>query len=209
MTREKLSRSLEAAAGRPLAPSVCEALYLHYRELLRWNRSLALIGRGTEDEIPDRHFGEALAALPLLRDGWKVGVDVGSGAGFPGLVLAAAVPSLRMTLVEARERKWAFLKGVCRKAALPCHCLNARVGVPLPPGIPPRIDLVTARAVKLPADVLHAFSERLRPGGRFLLWVGRDGPELPPSLVAGEEHPLSGGDRRRILELILHGEATP
>ena len=54
-------------------------------------------------------------------------LDLGSGAGFPGIVLAAARPDLEVTLLEARERKWAFLAAACRRAGLACRCLNARV----------------------------------------------------------------------------------
>ena len=75
------------------------ALYAHYQELSRWNQRLSLIGPGTAGEIVARHYGEALAALPLVPSSAQWGLDIGSGAGFPGLVLAAARPGLKMTLV--------------------------------------------------------------------------------------------------------------
>ena len=106
-----------------------------------------------------------------------------------------------MTLVEARERKWSFLLAAARRASLPCRCLNARVESPLPTGFPGTTDLVTARALKLPAEVLAALAGRLTSRGRILLWLGEEDPDLPPDLLPDRELKLEGSERRRILEL--------
>src|ERR1700733_306483 len=95
----------------PLLPVAIDAIYAHYQELLRWNRTLALIGpAASPQEIVARHYGESLAALPLIPREAEQGLDIGSGAGFPGQILCAARFGLRFTLAEARERKWSFLK---------------------------------------------------------------------------------------------------
>jgi 16S rRNA (guanine527-N7)-methyltransferase len=191
-----------AAASPEILPApALAALYAHYLELRRWNERLSLIGPGTADEILVRHYGEALAALPLLPRTARQGVDLGSGGGFPGLVLAAARPDLEMTLVEAQERKWAFLVAAAHKASLPCRCLNARVASPLPADLPERIDLVTVRALKLETKVLAAFARRLTPEGCVLLWAGERDPELPRELVPQAGLRLAGGEKRRILQL--------
>lgn len=187
--------------SEPLDDRAVDALLAHYRELSVWNQRLSLIGPGTLGEILERHYGESLAALPLIPADACFGLDAGSGAGFPGLVLAAARPGLEMTLVEARERKWAFLSAAARKASLPCRCLNVRVELPLPAGLPASLDVVTARALKLDPDVLGALAERLGPEGRVLLWVGEDVPPLPPNLVCGRTVRIPGSRSRRILEL--------
>jgi 16S rRNA (guanine527-N7)-methyltransferase len=201
ISREAFASALRRLSPEPLDDRVVEALYAHYGELGRWNQRLSLIGPGTADEILSRHYGESLAALPLVPAGARRGVDVGSGAGFPGLVLAAARPEMEMTLVEARARKWSFLLAAARKASLPCRCLDARVSVPLPAGLPETIDLVTARALKLDRHVLGAFARRLAGEGRILLWVGEQDPELPPDLETAGESRLEGSERRRILVL--------
>lgn len=195
-SREEFGRLL---GGYGASKPAVEAMYAHYQELALWNRRLSLIGPGTADEVVERHFGESLRALPLIPASARQAVDVGSGAGFPGLVLVAAFPRIEMTLVEARERKWAFLLAAARKASLPCRCLNARVQLPLPAGLPERIDLLTTRALKLPPEVLGAFARRLGPEGCVLLWVGEEDPELPPELSPAESVKLPGSDRRRIL----------
>ena len=201
LNRDQLAEGLARISPEPLKDRTVDALLAHYRELSAWNQRLSLIGPGTLGEILERHYGESLAALPLIpEDAWQ-GLDIGSGAGFPGLVLAAARPAMEMTLVEARERKWAFLSAAARKASLPCRCLNVRVEVPLPAGLPASLDLVTARALKLESDVLGALAERLEPEGRVLLWVGEDDPTLPPNLARGRSVRIPGSRSRRILEL--------
>lgn len=202
LSLEDFAAGVRNLSPEPLSDRSVEALYAHYQELSLWNQRLSLIGPGTADEILERHYGEALAALPLVSREARVAVDVGSGAGFPGIVLAAARPGLEMTLVEARERKWSFLLAAARKASLPCRGLNARVVVPLPPGLPESIDVVTARALKLGPDVLAALAGRLAENGRVLLWAGEHDPELPPELTPGGSVRLEGSEKRRILSLV-------
>ena len=124
-----------------------QSLFEHFNELRRWNPRLSLVGPGSGNEFVERHYGESLAALPLVGEGRQVLVDVGTGGGFPGLVMALVRRDLQTTLIEARERKWSFLMSVCRKASLSCTCLNARVGSTPIGGLPTRIDLITSRAV--------------------------------------------------------------
>ena len=192
---------IASLSPEPLEEGAAAALYAHYAELRRWNRRTNLLGPGTAGEILERHYGESLAALPQLPAGARRGLDLGSGAGFPGLVLAAARPGLEMTLVEARERKWAFLLAAARKASLPCRCLNVRVRIPLPAGLPESLDVITSRALRLDAETWRALAARLREGGRVLLWAGAHDPDLPPDLAACGEVKLAASERRRILAL--------
>lgn len=201
LSLDEFRRQLDAGSPEALPDSTVEALHRHYQELARWNRSLSLIGPGTAGDVVARHYGEALAALPLIQGGARSAVDLGSGAGFPGLVLAAARPELDMTLIEAREKKWSFLLAASRRAALPCRCLNVRVALPLPAGIPEELDLITVRALRLEPPVLAAFAERLSATGRLLMWVGDADPQLPNGLHKAGEIRLTGSDRRRVLAL--------
>ncbi|HEX2163523.1 MAG TPA: RsmG family class I SAM-dependent methyltransferase [Thermoanaerobaculia bacterium] len=201
---DDLRRHLQALSPEPLSAAALDALLVHYAELRAWSRSLALIGPGTVAEVLERHFGEALAALPLVPPepaGSGELVDVGSGAGFPGLVLAAARPRWRVTLIEARQRKWSFLMAVARKAALSVQCLDARVAVPLPAGLPGEIERVTMRAVRLPEPVAAALLGRLGAAGSALYWTGADHPVPPPGFAVASLLPLAGSERRRIVEV--------
>ena len=176
-------------------------LYRHYSELRRWNPRLSLVGPGTANEVLERHYGESLAALPLIRPSDSSLLDIGTGAGFPGLILAAALPSLSVTLVEPRDRKWAFLRTAIRQCGLSTHCLNVRVGIPLPRELPREIDIVTCRAVSLPARLLEALTE-VSPRLRMLIWSGTKIPELPENCCVEREVPLPSSKHRRILEIV-------
>jgi 16S rRNA (guanine527-N7)-methyltransferase len=201
ISRASFAKQIQALSPRLLDAQAIDALFVHYGELALWNRRMSLIGPGTAGEILARHYGESLAALPLIPTSARRGLDLGSGAGFPGIVLAAAVPGLEMTLAEARERKWAFLAAAARRAALPCRCLDVRVQLPLPAGLPESIDVITSRALRLSAEIWSALARRLAADGRVLLWVGEHDPELPPELVFCGALPLAGSEKRRILAL--------
>ena len=200
-----LSCGVSSSTQRDLLGDSCGRvggrLYDQYEELRRWNSRLSLVGPGTADEVVTRHYGEALEALPLLgsTEG-QVLVDLGSGAGFPAIVLAAARPDLQVYLIEAREKKWAFLKSVARRCGLSCHCLNARVGKSLPSGLPDRIDLVTSRAVSLSRSFFEIVIDH-SPKARFLLWQGEMPLDLPPGARVTRTVHLAGSQCRQILEI--------
>jgi 16S rRNA (guanine527-N7)-methyltransferase len=197
--RARFGEEVAQGSPEPLGETVVDALFAHYEELRRWSPRLALVGPGTAMEVVSRHFGESLAALPLLESGVGRLVDLGSGAGFPGLVLAAARPRWQVTLVEARERKWAFLQAASRRAGLSCRCLNARVATLLPPGFPEAYEALTVRALSLPSPVLAALATRLTPDGRMLLWAGLEDPSLPPELRLVRSILLPESRSRRLL----------
>jgi 16S rRNA (guanine527-N7)-methyltransferase len=201
LSRNQFADGILPLSPEPLEDRTVDALFAHYRELALWNRRTNLIGPGTAGEILARHYGESLAALPLLPPGARRGLDLGSGAGFPGLVLAAARPGLEMALAEARERKWAFLSSAARKAALPCRCLNVRVQVPLPAGLPESIDVITSRALRLDTETWRALASRLDVDGRVLLWAGELDPDVSPDLAPCGSVSLAGSEKRRILAL--------
>ena len=192
---------LDAAVVEPLSEGAAEKLWLHYRELRRWNPTLSLVGPGTAGEVVERHYGEALGGLALVPPGARNAVDVGSGAGFPGFVVAACRPDIEVTLVEANARKWAFLEAACRRAALPCRCLNARVQTPLPEGLPEVMDLLTARALKLDA-IVAALEPRLGKQGRIVFWGGGEGFSAPRGWRIARQISVAGSLRRRTLELV-------
>jgi 16S rRNA (guanine(527)-N(7))-methyltransferase RsmG len=200
--REAFARRLRRAAPEPLSGRVVDVLWAHYELLGEWGRGLSLIGPGTATEAVERHYGESLAALAWIpRDRPGHLLDVGSGAGFPGFVIAAARPRLEVLLVESRQRKWAFLRAAAARAALPVHCLDARVSTPLPTEIPEELDYVTLRAVKLPTVTLTTLLARLAPTGALHWWCGEEDPELPSGWTVTREIALPGSERRRILEV--------
>ena len=201
LTTDQFARSIRACSPEPLDSQTVAALDIHYRSLLRWNERTSLVGPGTIDQAVDVHYGESLAALPLLADSdGKTLVDVGTGAGFPGFVLAAARRGLRCVLVEARERKWSFLKAVANESGVSVECLLGTVDRSLPKGFPARVDYVTLRALKLSAQAWQAILGCLAPEGRVLIWAGQEEPEVPKTLRGRRTLELAGTRSKRIIE---------
>ena len=205
-----------------LTPRCLEALWRHYQELRRWNRLVSLVGPGTAEEVWHRHYAESLAAVPWLAEllvavpseSPPTVLDLGSGAGFPGFVVAAALPGLAVTLVETKEKKWAFLEHAARRSGVACRALRCRLAVPLPAaasgaGLPERIDVLTVRALRLPDPLLAALRQRMPAGGRLLRWATGDAADLaagaPAGFLPGRVLALAGGDRRCLVESVAIG----
>jgi 16S rRNA (guanine527-N7)-methyltransferase len=97
-----------AALGLELAPAVLERFQVYLEELQLWNAKINLTALRTDRDIVIKHFLDSLAVLSWWEPAGSL-VDLGSGAGFPGLVLKLVRPALGLTLVEARQKKAAFL----------------------------------------------------------------------------------------------------
>lgn len=209
LSRLEFDRRLDAASDSERLDELArERLFAHFEELRRWADRLDLVGPGAAVEIVERHYAEALAALPWLPMVPARLVDLGSGAGFPGLVLAAARPDLEVTLVEPRERRAAFLSAAARKMRLAVRVVNARVEAKISPDIPSEIDVLTVRALRLEPRLWRALQVRLAPGCRLLSWSGEQPSELPAAFVAGRDLLLAGSARRHLREYLLATEAS-
>ncbi len=94
-------------------------LEIYFQELKKWARKVNLIARSSSDEnILEKHFLDSLTILPLLHKPGAHLLDVGTGAGFPGLVCKAAWPELKLTLVEPRQKRVSFLRHIVRTISL-------------------------------------------------------------------------------------------
>lgn len=95
-----------------------EQQYVYFNELKKWSKKVNLIAKGTEDlQILENHFLDSLAMLGHLPEGAGL-VDVGTGAGFPGLVCKASRPDIKLYLVEPRAKRVSFLNHVIRTLGL-------------------------------------------------------------------------------------------
>jgi 16S rRNA (guanine527-N7)-methyltransferase len=123
-----------------------EALNRFAALLLRWNRTVNLIARKDEQRLWERHIADSLQLATLMHPAPARAIDLGSGAGFPGLVLAIAT-SVTFDLIEADQRKAAFLREAARVTGaraqvhatrietaqiVPAHLITARALAPLP-----------------------------------------------------------------------------
>ncbi len=149
--------------------------------LLRWNARINLVADSTLDEVWERHVLDSLQLLPLLPDLPGSLTDIGSGAGFPGLVLAAAT-GRETHLVESDRRKGAFLLEAARTLGLKAlHIHSQRIEM----ARPPPAAILTARALA-PLEKLLGFSTHLlAPDGFALFPKGKTADE---ELTAAARH---------------------
>lgn len=149
-----------------------ERLAIHHALLARWNPRINLVSRGSLAEGWSRHFADSAQLWPLRPPEPRLWLDLGSGAGFPGLVIAALAaeqaPGLRVALVESDLRKAAFLTTVAREAGLAVTVHAARAEA-LPPQ---QADVVSARALAPLADLLGHAEKHRRPKGICLFPKG-------------------------------------
>jgi 16S rRNA (guanine527-N7)-methyltransferase len=137
--------------------------------LLKWNAKMNLTAVRNPEEIVTRHFGESFftAARLAPRPG-DTAIDLGSGAGFPGLPLAMYAPGAQVTLIESNGKKAAFLNEVISALQLK----NAKVFNRRAETYPAKADLVTMRAVEKFESVLPLAVGLVREGGRLALMIG-------------------------------------
>jgi 16S rRNA (guanine527-N7)-methyltransferase len=100
--------------GLELSQGQVDALFDHYSLLWRWNDRMNLTSIRRLEEVVQRHFGESLAVARAIGPGNGGVVDIGSGAGFPGVPVAVCFPSREVTLVESVGKKATFLKEAAR-----------------------------------------------------------------------------------------------
>jgi 16S rRNA (guanine527-N7)-methyltransferase len=121
--QRRLSKGL-AHLAIPVAPEGMARLQGYWQELHKWSKKVNLVARDTGmEQLVDGHFLDSLSLLPLLASGKDALLDIGSGAGFPGLACGAARPDLAVTLVEPRRKRAVFLRHVTRM----CRMTNIEV----------------------------------------------------------------------------------
>jgi 16S rRNA (guanine527-N7)-methyltransferase len=144
----------------------------HLDLLLRWNERMNLTAVRDADTIVTRHVGESLFAAITLFGATPAGtprvIDVGSGAGFPGLPMKFYVPGLRLTLIESSQKKGAFLKEAVRANAL----TDVDVFTGRAEQCQAQAEVVTLRAVERYDRVLPIAARLVARGGRMALLIG-------------------------------------
>lgn len=181
-----------------LAPAALVGLARYTELLLAWGRRINLTAARDAGAFVDRHVADALFLVPRLPAGCRL-VDVGSGAGLPGLVVALLRPDFRVTLLEPARKRHAFLRTVQRTLRLPrlevrlqsleAHCAAADFAA---------YDAAVSRATwPLPEWLQHGRS-LVRPGGLVLGLEGRRRVELAQGAVRWP-YRLAGQERAVVL----------
>jgi len=170
---QSLNRGLQALGLDPLDEAGLAQFWLYFSELQRWNRKINLVAKAPDMVVIESHFLDSLTLLPEIGEGPLL--DVGSGAGFPGLALKIARPALAVLLLEPRQKRVGFLRQVIR-------CLRlegvAVVEDRLEPGGLAFVDryglfpVITSRAFAEIALFLELVAPLSPPGGRVLCMKG-------------------------------------
>lgn len=192
--------------GLPLEPGVLDQCRMYASLLEEWNTKMNLTAIEDAEAVAVKHFVDSAAVLTFNMIGRDDRVvDVGTGAGFPGLVLKLFRPSLKLTLVDSLMKRIRFLEAVVEALGLEdVECIHARAeDAARRPALREHFDVVVARAVA-PWPIL---SELLLPfakvGGSVIGWKGPEGAE--EARDAGRAIRLLGGEIRGSADFTLPG----
>jgi 16S rRNA (guanine527-N7)-methyltransferase len=196
-----------ALLGVALETRQAELLLQFGALLLRWNQAFNLVSRRDTGRLVSRHLLDSLSIAPWLQG--PTVMDLGTGAGLPGVPLAIAREELRFTLVDRSERKIRFVDQAIRTLALSNvtgWCGDVRA---LPESA--TYDTVVSRAVAAPPEIWALAGPRLRPGGRLLIMhrgqtPAGSGAGGAPAAADGE---LTGGIVRERVWLPVPGLEQP
>lgn len=136
--------ALEFQETLSVSHETMEKLEQYHALLLKWQKAINLVSPATLQDSWHRHFLDSAQISSFIPAGAKTLIDLGSGAGFPGMVLAILRPEINITLIESDERKTQFLHSVSRETSTPVSISHARIENTAPDISP---DFVTARAL--------------------------------------------------------------
>lgn len=204
--RAQLASGLQTVLHRSATQPELDAFSRYLDLLLRWNRVHSLTAYRDPHEIVDKLFLDSLLFLEFLPPRIFRLLDLGSGAGIPGIPLKIVRPAYVLTLIEARRRRATFLTTVVRELALPnVQVLTGRAEslIKEHPNLEGGFDAVVTRASGSLDRIAPLALKFLRPGGEF---VASGPPITKPASIPTElgswevvRSPLSGLQRRFLL----------
>jgi 16S rRNA (guanine527-N7)-methyltransferase len=172
--RDRLARRARRAKA-PVTLAMLDPLEGYFRLLTQWNAKINLTALPLEpptDETFDRLLVEPLAASKQVTDAPSIWFDLGSGGGSPAIPLKIARPSLRLTMIESKERKGAFLREAVRALGLTESVVATERFEETAANAenPGTVDIITVRAVKLDQLLFETAESLLSEEGRLLLF---------------------------------------
>lgn len=197
--------------GIDLTPEQLNAFEIYYRELIAWNARANLTAIVERDQVVVKHFLDSLSVAPILRQTFSAApglhslIDIGSGAGFPGLPLGIVLPDTHVTLLEATRKKVDFLEHIITQLQLQhVTAIYARAeDAAHDPAHREKYDAAVARAVSDLATLLEYTLPFVRVGGIFVAQKGiRVDDEIHRAARALE---ALGGRVREIVPVQLPG----
>lgn len=203
---QELAQLAYKLIGLRLTPAHMAAFELYERELLDWNARFNLTAIRQVETVRVKHFLDSLTCCLALRDSpLERLIDVGTGAGFPGLPLKIVYPNVQLSLVESVGKKADFCRHLVQMLGLEgVEILQERVEeVGRMPAHRQRYDWAVARAVAVMPVLAEYLLPLVRVGGRLLAMKGESGPA--EAQEAEHAMRLMGGHLRHIIPVTLPG----
>lgn len=164
-----------AAYGVTVPAHVADRLDIYARLLVEWNEKMNLTAITDPTGVAVKHFADSLLAAPLLPSGAFSLIDVGTGAGFPGVPLALLREDCSLTLLDSLNKRLTFLDTLCGELGLSVQLIHARAEEGgQQPALRERFDVATARAVAALPTLCEYCLPFVKVGGRFIALKGPD-----------------------------------
>lgn len=205
---EKLQQDVHQLLGIKLTPRQLSALECYERELLEWNKRFNLTAIRQIDNIRTKHFLDSLSCLLVMREKMPVSlIDVGTGAGFPGIPIKIINPNIRLVLVESVGKKAEFCRHLVNLLGLEqVEVVQARAEeIGQSPKYREQFDWAVARAVARLPTLVEYLLPLVRIGGSVLAQKGESGPAEAHS--AENATRILGGQLRTVRQIDLPGLA--
>lgn len=201
MSFETIVSTGASELGVALPPDAPRKMAEYFRILEEKNREMNLTAIKGEEDAARLHFLDSLAILRYADFGGNRIIDVGTGGGFPGVPLAAAVPSAKVTLLDSTEKKITFLREACDALGISADCVHMRAEEAKE--FRESFDIAVSRAVARLCILCELCLPMLKPGGMFIAMKAADSDAEIKEAQAGIK--ILGGELREIKEYAIPG----
>jgi 16S rRNA (guanine527-N7)-methyltransferase len=187
---EEIGELLLPFSGQRLSSKDLGLFQGYLQLILKWNAKFNLTAIREPEQIVTRHFGEGVFAARYVPEGARTLMDLGSGAGIPGIPLQIVHPKLAVTLVEAQQKKASFLREAVRQLGL-----SSSVRAERAERIDDKFDVVALRAVEKMDEMLPVAARCLKDTGSLLVLSTHDAQVEGLSDFSWREFALPAGAR--------------
>ena len=193
-----------------------DRLCKYYELLIEWNEKINLTALTAPEDVALKHFTDSLMLLRYIaieKDARLSIIDVGTGAGFPGLVLKIARPDIRLTLLDSLQKRLVFLDTVCQALGLgDVELIHSRAEDGARTQLRDSFDIAVSRAVASMNTLCEYDMPYVKIGGRFIAMKGKDAEcelanaenaitQLGGKLIAKHDFILGSAGERSIIEI--------
>ncbi len=193
-----------------------DRLCKYYELLIEWNEKINLTALTAPEDVALKHFTDSLMLLRYIdieKDASLSIIDVGTGAGFPGLVLKIARPDIRLTLLDSLQKRLVFLDTVCQALGLgDVELIHSRAEDGARTQLRDSFDIAVSRAVASMNTLCEYDMPYVKIGGRFIAMKGKDADQelacaqnaitqLGGKLIAKHDFILGSAGERSIIEI--------